>query len=434
MPAAAASKQFRVKYPYHVMVKAIGPLCNLDCTYCYYLEKTALFPRDEVFRMDSGFLEEFVKRYIRSHPGPNVIFPWHGGEPLLLGLDFFRKAVAYQQEFLPKSWECLNIPQTNGTLLSAEWCEFFKENGFAIGISIDGPAHLHDAYRQDKRGRPSHEKVMRGLHLLQEHGVPHSVLCTVNDVNVKEPLRVYDFFRAEGVTAIQFLPIVNSLGDGRASPESVEPLAYGQFLSAIFDQWFKNDIAKVWVQIFQECHLMLQGKAPTICLFQETCGDSLAMEHNGDLYCCDHFVREEYKLGNIREKSMKALVDSPMLRKFALAKRDALPAFCLACDVRFMCNGGCPKDRIVQTPQGEPGLNYLCEGYQHFFRYVRPRFEWLFRATRQATGKGEKAGQPRAESSERAAPRRNDPCPCGSGRKYKACCLRKAGTPGTAST
>lgn len=429
MPAAAGSKQFRVKYPFHVMVKAIGPLCNLDCAYCYYLEKTALFPKGEVFRMDDGLLEEFVKRYIRSHPGPNVVFPWHGGEPMLLGLEFFRKAVEYQGKYLPKGWGCLNIPQTNGTLLTAEWCNFFTENNFAIGISIDGPAHLHDAYRRDKRGRPSHEQVMRGLHLLQEHGVPHSVLCTVNDVNAKEPLQVYDFFRAEGVIALQFLPIVNSLGDGRASAESVEPLAYGRFLAAIFDKWFRNDIGKVWVQIFEECNLMLRGKPPTICLFQETCGDSLAMEHNGDLYCCDHFVREDYKLGNVRGKSMKALVESPMLRKFARAKRDALPAFCRACDVRFMCNGGCPKDRFLKTPEGEPGLNYLCEGYRYFFGYVRPRFGQLiraFRTTRQAAGEERQA---RAKPSERAVPRRNDPCPCGSGRKYKVCCLPKARNP-----
>lgn len=431
MAAAAGSRQARVKVPYHVMIKGIGPLCNLDCTYCYYLEKTSLFPKDEVYRMEEGLLETFVKRYIRSHPGPNVIFPWHGGEPTLLGLDFFRKAVEYQKKYLPEGWNCINVPQTNGTRLTDEWCTFFKANNFSLGISIDGPAHLHDANRPDNRGYPSHAQTMEGLERVKAHGIQYSVLCTVNSTNMHHPLEVYDFFRSHGVTSLQFIPIVNPAGNGTVTPESVDSLAYGQFLSAIFDKWFRNDLWKVWVQIFEECHLVLNGNRSNLCLFQETCGDSLVMEHNGDLYCCDHFVREDYKLGNIEEKSLKTLVESPKLKKFAQDKRDALPDYCMACGIRNMCNGGCPKDRIIHTPDGEPGLNYLCEGYRHFFNHVRPAFTRLIRDARRASAYQKRIDErnPARKFTHQAgtiktpSPSRNAPCPCGSGRKYKACCM-----------
>jgi uncharacterized protein len=423
MAAPDRSRRQRVKTPYHVMIKACGPVCNLECSYCYYLEKMELFPSETRFRMDEALLERFIRAYIGSHPGPNVIFPWHGGEPTVLGIPFFEKAVELQRKYLPAGWNCINVPQTNGTLLDGDWCRFFAEQNFAIGISIDGPAEFHDACRPDKRGRPTHERVMRGLRLLQEHGVPHSVLCTVNRFNVGAPLETYRFFREHGVTAIQFLPIVNSVGDGAVSPETVPAAAYGRFLAAIMDEWLRRDFGRVWVQIFEECLLKARGDPGTLCLFQETCGDSLAMEHNGDLFACDHFVTEEYRLGNIRTRPIKALVESPRLKRFARAKQETLPACCRACDVRFMCNGGCPKDRFLTSPEGEPGLNYLCEGFQLFFRHARTRLQALSPARRRAPTPGPaQKPAPAPPPPARGTPGRNDPCPCGSGRKYKRCC------------
>jgi len=416
----------RATYPFHVMIKGVGPICNIDCKYCYYLEKTALFPGEKTFRMDDALLEEFIRGYLRSHPGPTVLFPWHGGEPTMLGLDFFRKAVALQQKYLPKGWSCVNVPQTNGTLLTDEWCRFFKEHGFAIGLSMDGPAHLHDAWRVDKRQRPTHARVLAGLKLLQQHGVPVSVLCTVNSRNVKEPLAVYDFFRAQGVRALQFIPIVRPEGEG-VSEHSVDGAEYGRFLTTIFDAWLSRDVGTVWVQIFDEALAKVRGETGSLCIFQETCGDSLALEHNGDLFACDHYVLEDYKLGNVREKSLKALVESPRLKAFARAKRDDLPGQCRACEVRFMCNGGCPKDRIRTTAAGEPGLNHLCEGFYAFFTHARPRLERLDKALK-SFFRGDDA-QPaggEAPGAGSGPPKRNDPCPCGSGRKYKVCCMRAA--------
>ncbi|MCH8886879.1 MAG: anaerobic sulfatase maturase [SAR324 cluster bacterium] len=423
MPAVQRAKHLRVQRPYHIMIKAVGPICNLACEYCYYLEKTALYPEEKTFRMDLAFLEEFIRNYIRSHPGPTVFFPWHGGEPTLLGLDFYKQAVAFQKKYLPPGWKCINVPQTNGTLLTAEWCEFFRENNFAIGISIDGPASLHDPYRFDKRGRGSHKDAMRGLRLLQEHHVVYTVLCTVNNINVLKPLQVYRFFREHKVSALQFLPIANSVGNGQASPQSVDSAAYGRFLVAIFDEWLRKDVVRVWVQIIDECWLAVQGKENTLCLYRETCGDSLVMEHNGDLFCCDHYLLEEYKPGNVREKSFKSLVDSPRMKKFAQAKKDSLPAWCHSCEVKFMCNGGCPKDRFIDAPDGEPGLNYLCEGLRHFFSHVRPRLENLDRALRSAR-RGAPPRQRKAAATGGASPARNAPCPCGSGRKFKQCCMK----------
>jgi uncharacterized protein len=264
---------------------------------------------------------------------------------------------------------------------------------------------------------------MAGLALLQQYKVPYSVLCVVNSVNVGEPLAVYRFFREHGVTALQFLPIVMGTGPGHMSAQTVDAAAYGRFLIAVFNEWMTKDVGKVWVQIFEEALAKVRGEKGSLCIFQETCGDSLAMEHNGDLFACDHYVREEFKLGNIRERSMQAMVDSPAMKRFANAKRDTLPRYCRECDVRFMCNGGCPKDRLIETPDGEPGLNYLCEGFQAFFRYARPRLMELDRSLRAFFPDAFHEEPPSAPAA-RAQPGRNDPCHCGSGRKYKHCCLR----------
>ncbi len=377
------SNSGRVRNRYHVMVKPGGPICNLDCSYCYYLSKTELYPDKNKFRMSERLLEKFVRSYIASHPGPNVVFPWHGGEPTILGLDFFKQAVALQQKHLPSGWKCINVPQTNGTLLDEKWCEFFAENGFAIGISLDGPAEFHDLCRPDKRGKPTHDRTMAALRMLLEYDVPTSVLCTVNNQNAKAPLEVYRFFREQGVTSMQFLPIVCSLEDGKVSEQTVAAVEYGRFLTAIFEEWLSHDVGVVWVQIIEECLAKHRGNSGSLCLYQEKCGDSMAMEHNGDLYACDHFVMPEWKLGNLKERTMKSMVESPKMKGFARGKRTSLPAFCLACNVKFMCNGGCPKDRFIAAPDGEPGLNYLCEGLGQFFRHTQGRLTTLLSDSQQ---------------------------------------------------
>ncbi|MBI4083871.1 MAG: anaerobic sulfatase maturase [Candidatus Lambdaproteobacteria bacterium] len=422
---------------YHVMIKGVGPICNLDCDYCYYLEKTALFPGGGSYRMSEETLEQFTQAYIRTQSGPYVMFPWHGGEPTILGIDYYRKAIELQQKYLPKGWRCDNILQTNGTLLTPEWGKFFREANFLIGISIDGPAQYHDLWRKDRQRRGSHERVMRGLRVLQDHGVAHTVLCTVHRANAEAPLEVYGFFRDNGVTTMQFIPVVEPLPGGGVSERSVPARAYGTFLSTIFDEWLRHDVERVWVQIFEECLQVWKGKPANLCIFRETCGDALAVEHNGDLFCCDHYVKPSHRLGNVVEDGMAKLLRSPVLHAFGNAKRDTLPGQCRRCDVRFMCNGGCPKDRIISTADGEPGLNYLCEGYLHFFRHVRPVMEQIVApasapaavanamtpATAQAAPAQPASAHAGPQGGSRGAPGRNDPCPCGSGRKYKACCL-----------
>jgi len=415
--AQASANKGRVRNRYHIMAKPGGPICNLDCSYCYYLDKTELYPGKKKFRMSEPLLEKFVRGYIASHPGPNVVFPWHGGEPTILGLEFFRKAVALQQKYLPSGWKCINVPQTNGTLLDEEWCEFFAANNFAVGISIDGPAEYHDANRPDNRGRPTHEHCLAALRMLLDHGVPTSVLCTVNSANVKAPLETYRFFRQQGVTSMQFLPIVSSLGQGRVSAQTVAAADYGDFLIAIFEEWLSCDIGRVWVQIIEECLARMRDKSGSLCLYQEKCGDSIAMEHNGDVFACDHFVVPEWKLGNLNDRSMKSMVESPRMKEFARAKKTTLPAYCLACDVKEMCNGGCPKDRIISTPDGAPGLNYLCAGLGNFFRHAGSRMSDIL------TDAEQERDAVRKDAGDR--PGRNAPCPCGSGRKYKKCCKKK---------
>ena len=354
------------------MTKPIGPICNLDCEYCYYLEKEKLYPRGENFRMTEAALAHYVEQYIRVSPGPHVEFVWQGGEPTLMGLDFYQRAVALQKRFLPAGWTCSNAMQTNGTLLDDAWCRFFKEESFLIGLSLDGPAHLHDPYRYDKAQRPTHPQVMRGLRLLQAHGVEYNVLCVVNRLNAEHPAEVYRFFKERGVTWIQFIPIVEHLGGTAVSDRSVEPEAYGRFLSAIFDEWVRHDVGRVFVQVFEECLSVWAGFSANLCIFARTCGRALAMEHNGDVYACDHFVEPAYKRGNIHLVPLAEIVDSPEQVQFGRDKEDGLPDYCRRCEVRFMCNGGCPKERFMLTPDGEPGLNYLCAGYRRFFNHVDP--------------------------------------------------------------
>lgn len=409
--------------PFHVMIKPRGPICNLDCAYCYYLRKSSLYPEGEDFHITPECLETFIRDYIAAQPGPEVTIAWQGGEPTLMGLDFYRQAIAYQKKYLPAGWRCTHSFQTNGTLLTDEWCEFFKENNFLIGISMDGPEHLHDHYRRDKGDHPTHARVLNALQLLQKHEVDYNILCVVNNVNAAYPLEVYRFFRDLGVNWLQFIPIVEREGDG-VSARSVDPLAYGRFLAAIFDEWLLHDIGRIFVQIFEEAVAVWSGYEPSLCIFRETCGRALVMEHNGDLYSCDHFVAPPYKLGNIRQTNLAELVNSPDQRQFGHAKHDRLPSYCLECDVLFMCQGACPKDRFVKTPSGEPGLNYLCAGYKHFFHHADPWLRRLVQLLRQRLAPAAIMQVLQAEEDARwAAAGRNDPCPCGSGRKYKKCCM-----------
>jgi len=406
-------------------------VCNLGCSYCYYLSKERLYP-DGHFGMTDGLLETFTRQYIEAQHVPEVTFGWQGGEPTLVGLDFFRLAVELQQKVRRPGTVVHNAVQTNGTLLNDEWCRFFREHGFLVGLSLDGPRELHDAYRVDKRGQPTFDRAMAGLALLKKHGVEFNVLTTVHAANAGHPLDVYRFLRDEvGAAFIQFIPIVqrdNETGfqEGeRVTERSVTGQQYGDFLIAVFDEWVRRDVGRVFVQIFDVALAAWMGQRPGLCVFEETCGTALVLEHNGDLYACDHFVEPRCRLGNVLETPLVELVGSEQQRRFGLAKRDALPRACRECAVRFVCHGGCPKNRVARTPDGEPGLNYLCEGYKAFFAHVdRPMR--MMRAELQAGRPPANVmlalAQEEAELQRRLAhARRNDPCPCGSGLKFKHC-------------
>src|SRR5690606_34957855 len=361
---------------FHLMTKPRGAICNLDCQYCYFLSKERLYP-DSSFRMSENMLEEYTRQYIEAQQVPEVTFAWQGGEPTLMGLEFFEMAVRYQQKHKKPGMRILNSFQTNGVLLDDAWCTFFKANDFLIGLSVDWPRHLHDAYRVDKGGQPTFERVMRGRACLEKHGVDYNVLGTVHAANGDHGLEIYKFFRDElKVNFIQFIPIVERANDtgfqeGSAVTErSVTAEQYGRFLIEIFDEWVLHDVGRVFVQIFDVALAAWTGNRPGLCIFEETCGAALALEHNGDVYSCDHFVEPAHKLGNLQFIPLAELVGSAQQQRFGQAKRDTLPRYCRECEVRFVCNGGCPKDRFIETPDGEPGLNYLCAGYRAFFNHV----------------------------------------------------------------
>lgn len=368
--------------PYHVMLKPRGAICDLDCAYCYYLKKEELY-RGSDFRMSDEVLEAFTRQYLQSQQSPEIVFGWQGGEPTLMGLEFFQRAVELQKKYAVPGTRILNTLQTNGMHLDDEWCTFFHEKGFLIGISVDGPAALHDAYRVDKGGKPTHARVMKGLDRLRRNRVDFNVLATVHSANVEHPLKVYRFLRDRvGTNFIQFIPIVEREGDN-ASVRSVTGLGYGAFLKAVFDEWVRRDVGRVYVQIFDVALAAWVGQRPGLCIFDETCGRALAFEHTGDLYSCDHFVEPGHRLGNILESELPVLVESDAQRAFAAAKKDDLPRYCHQCEVRFVCNGGCPKNRFSSTPEGQPGLNYLCEGYRSFFNHIDPAMRFMADALRQ---------------------------------------------------
>lgn len=370
-------------FAYQVMLKPRGAICNLDCSYCYYLSKEKLYPGSS-FRMSDELLEEFIRQYIESQNVPEIVFAWQGGEPLLMGLDFYRKAIECQHRYAPQGVRIVNAFQTNGLLLDEEWCSFLHDHGFLIGLSLDGPEEMHDAFRVDRGGGPTWARVMKGLEHLQKHEVEFNILTCVHAANMHHPVEVYRFLRDE-VEAwfIQFIPIVErhnntGLQEGeRITDRSVTGQAYGSFLIDVFDEWVRSDVGSMFVQIFDVALAAWHGMRPSLCIFEETCGTALVMEHNGDLYCCDHFVEPRHLLGNIRGESMMDLVRSDQQREFGLAKRDTLPRFCRDCDVRFVCNGGCPKNRVLRTSDDEPGLNWLCEGYRAFFGHIDPAMRFM---------------------------------------------------------
>jgi uncharacterized protein len=420
---------------FHLLAKPSGPACNLDCAYCFFLDKAQFYPGSN-FRMSEKVLEQYIKQLIEAHQEDRVSIAWQGGEPTLMGLDFYHQAMETVEKYRRPGMSFLHTMQTNATLLDEDWCTFFKENNFLIGVSIDGPRELHDIYRLDKGGHPTFARVMRGIRLLQKHGVDFNIMVTVNRTNADYPLEVYRFIRDEiGADWIQFIPVVeriNAAGlalyqqGNQVSDRSVRPEQYGQFLCTIFDEWVHNDVGRVFVQTFEAALANWAGlESSGICVFNETCGLALAMEHNGDLYSCDHFVEPDYFLGNITQDHMINLVASDQQRKFGLDKRDTLPQYCLDCDVRFACHGECPKNRFLKTLDGEDGLNYLCSGLKRFFNHIDQPAKIIIGLLGMNHPADEVMQILAAKEARLAAAvansGRNDPCPCGSGRKVKQC-------------
>ncbi len=372
-PPLPAPVPQEVRTAFHAMAKAIGPLCNLQCAYCYYLEKEKLFPANERFAMSDEVLEEYVRQYIAGQPdeAPEVCFAWQGGEPTLLGIDFFRRALAFQRKHAGGK-PVANALQTNGTLLDDRWCAFLAENRFLVGLSLDGPEPLHDGYRVDKGGKPTFARALRGCGLLLKHGVEFNTLTVVHRENAKRPQEVYRFLKEIGSRHLQFIPLVERPPNGGpgVTRRSVPAPRFGEFLCAIFDEWVRRDVGSVFVQLFEVALGNWLGLGSSLCTFAERCGDAVVVEHNGDVYSCDHFVQSRYRLGNLLQRDLGAMVRSPEQRAFGNAKLDRLPEMCLRCDVRFACHGECPKNRFLRTPQGEPGLNYLCAGYKRFFHHI----------------------------------------------------------------
>ncbi len=404
-----------------MLAKPTGPICNLDCEYCFFLSKEALYPGDR-FRMSDDLLELYLRQLFEAQgSSPEVTVAWQGGEPTLMGVDFFRRALEMTERLRRPGQQVQHTIQTNGTLLTDEWCVLLAEHKFLVGISIDGPPELHDRYRVDKRGNPSSEKVLRGLELLKKHAVELNILCTVNAANQNRALDVYRYFRdVLGVRYIQFIPIVereNETGfqeGDRVTDRSVDPVAWGGFLTTVFDEWLHHDVGTVFVAHFDAALASWLGVPPALCIFAETCGNAIALEHNGDVYSCDHFVEPDYLLGNILDTHLVELVAAPEQQAFGEAKRSTLPRCCQDCKVRFACNGECPKNRFTLTPDGEPGLNYLCSGYKSFFTHIDGPMRIMADLLRQGRYADE-------ITTVFAQAERNDPCPCGSGRKAKTC-------------
>lgn len=379
--------------PLYLLAKPAGSRCNLTCKYCYYLEKSKLYADSPSEVMSDELLEKFIHDYIAAQTMQQVLFTWHGGETLMRPLSFYKRVVELQHKHA-NGHVIDNCIQTNGTLLTDEWCAFFKREGWLVGVSIDGPQEFHDEYRRNRAGKPSFNQVMRGIHLLNKHGVEWNALAVVNDFNADYPLDFYHFFKEIGCHYIQFTPIVERLqshtdgrnlaavdeqGDGGLMEFSVTPDQWGNFLCILFDEWVRHDVGEYFVQLFDATLANWMGQQPGICTLAKTCGHAGAIEWNGDVYACDHFVFPQYKLGNIRNSSLIDMMYSPQQQAFGQAKQKSLPQQCRTCQYLFACNGECPKNRFCKTADGEPGLNYLCKGYHQFFAHVAPYMDWMKR-------------------------------------------------------
>ena len=377
--------------PLYVMLKPAGAHCNLACKYCYYLEKNKLYPTAQRHLMSNEMLEQFTREYIEAQTMNQVLFTWHGGEPLLRSIDFYRKALSLQQKYAGGR-RIDNVIQTNGTLLTDEWCEFFAQNHWLVGISIDGPQPYHDHYRLTAAGKPSWKKVMQGIKLLKKHGVEWNAMAVVNAYNANHPMEFYRFFKENGCQFLQFTPIVERQTrheDGRTlasladkdeislSEASVAPEQWGYFLCAIFDEWVRKDVGKIFVEIFDCTLANWMGISPGICAYSKECGHAGVMEHNGDVYSCDHFVFPEYKLGNIRDHSLIYMLYGEQQQEFSRLKHSSLPRQCKECDMEFACHGECPKNRFMKDQYGDSGLNYLCPGYYHYYQHVAPYMDYM---------------------------------------------------------
>ncbi|MDR3600417.1 MAG: anaerobic sulfatase maturase [Desulfosporosinus sp.] len=410
------------------MAKPVGSLCNLECSYCYYLETGRFAQSQSQSRMSDSLLERYIHQYIESSPGPVVQFTWHGGEPTLAGLNFYRLAVELQKRHLPEGWSCWNNLQTNGILLDDEWCSFLADAHFDVGLSIDGTQWLHDQNRKDHSGSGSYERAVAAVRRLQAYGIQPDLLCTVTSATAQEPLAlaVYRTLKDLNTGWIQFIPIVRLTADGQPTADSVTSEGYGAFLCAVFDEWVRHDLGRLNVQLFAEMALVWSGGKASLCWMAPTCGRVLILEHDGNVYSCDHFVNPDHHIGNLESSPLSELADLPVQRRFGNEKQTKLPLQCHACSWLALCNGGCPKDRFVLAENGEQGLNYLCGGLRQFFTHA----EQPLRHVMQLRKQGLTSDAIRAELLAKSQARwrgvgRNDPCPCGSGRKAKQCCWSK---------
>jgi uncharacterized protein len=365
---ASESREFQV------FVKPVGARCNLHCSYCYYLEKQGMARSSAGRCMSDEMLERYIRQHIEASTEPDIFFSWHGGEPTLAGLDFFRKAVTIQEAFMPEGRTLRNGIQTNGTLITEEWGRFFSRENFYVGLSIDGPERYHNLNRNRADGKGTFDEAMRVLEILKKYGVPYEFLCVVSDDNVHAPLEIYRFLKEQGASYITFLPLVEEDGrsSGMATTRSVRPMDFGRFLVTVFDEWMEKDIGRIKVQIFEEALRTAFRQEHTLCIFRVECGGVPVVEMNGDFYMCDHYVDAGHRIGNITDLSLAEMLDHPRQKAFGENKFRSLPYYCRECEVLDLCNGECPKNRFVKTPDGEPGLNYLCEGYKYFFNHCLP--------------------------------------------------------------
>ena len=430
---------------YQVMIKPYGSICNLGCRYCFYLEKKSLYKNASSFRMSSDLLDSFIRQYIETQNTPEIQFAWQGGEPTLLGVDFFRTVLTLQAKHAGGK-KISNSVQTNGTLLNDEWCEFLSSHDFLVGLSIDGPQELHDHYRKDKSGKPSFDAVMQGIRHMKKHGTKFNTLTVINDKNSQHPLEVYRFLKEVGDGFMQFIPVVERKPDKAArslglelsapsvpakanntsplTPWSVKPKDFGEFYVQIFDEWIRQDVGTVFVQFFDVALGNWLGAGSGLCQFSPMCGNAGALEHNGDLYPCDHYVYPQYKLGNILKQPLHELMNSDKQHTFGNDKLERLPEYCRECEVLFACHGDCPKHRFAITPDGDPELSYLCPAYRRIFTHMDPYMnvmKQLLRSGRLASDVMEIV-KTEDRHNEFAVVKRNDPCPCDSGSKYKKCC------------